>query len=95
MEYASLCWMNASPTTLSQLDNIQKKALKITSVDDITAQMKLSIPTLDHRQWVAADITLHKMHTSICPTELKTVPPPPLIRHCVTRTRPCSHHSRC
>ena len=34
MEYASLCWMNASPTTLSQLDNIQKKALKISGVDE-------------------------------------------------------------
>ena len=42
MEYASLCWMNDSPTTLSQLDNIQKKALKIIGVDEVAACSSLS-----------------------------------------------------
>ena len=43
LEYACLCWMNASPTTLCQLDNIQKKALKIIGVDEATARSQLSI----------------------------------------------------
>ena len=28
VDYAPLCWINASPTILGILDNIQKKALK-------------------------------------------------------------------
>ena len=31
------CWMNASPTNLTQIDNTQKKALKIIGTDETTA----------------------------------------------------------
>ena len=38
MEYACLCWTSASSTTLSQLNNIQRKALKIIGVNEATAR---------------------------------------------------------
>ena len=43
MEYAPLCWMNASATTLSLLDRIQKKALHIIGVNEEQAQSKLQL----------------------------------------------------
>ena len=86
MEYASLCWMNASPTTLSQLDNIQKKALKIISVDEVAACSSLSINTLNHRRQVAAVTTLYKMYTSVCPYDPHAMLPPPYVRRRVTRS---------
>ena len=43
MEYASLGWSSASPTILSQLDNIQRKALKIIGAHDATGLSHLSI----------------------------------------------------
>ena len=46
MEYSSLCWMNASPTNLALLDNIQKKALKIIRTDEATACAQLAITSL-------------------------------------------------
>ena len=60
MEYASLSWMNASPTNLCQLDNIQKKALKVIKVDKVTALFKLNITNLLHRRRVAAVTILYQ-----------------------------------
>ena len=70
MEYDSLCWINASPTNLRQLDNIQKKALKVIGVDEATALMQLNITSLLHRRQVAAATVLYKMQTRHCPAEL-------------------------
>jgi hypothetical protein len=56
--------MDASPTNLSQLDNIQKKALKVTGVDEATALTQLNITSLLHRRQVAAATVLYyKMQT--------------------------------
>ena len=85
MEYAPLCWINASPTILSMLDNIQKKALKVIGVDEATAHLSLSIPKLTHRRQVAAACVLYKMHARQCPKDLKEMLPPPLERRRVTR----------
>ena len=46
MEYAFLSWMSASPTHLTRLDKIQRKALEIISVDEVTARMEKGIPNL-------------------------------------------------
>ena len=85
MEYASLSWMNASPTNLCQLDNIQKKALKVIGVDEVTALSQLSITSLHHRRQVAAATVLYKMQTNHCPADLSALLPPPYIRRRTTR----------
>ena len=85
MEYASLCWIGASPTTLSLLDNIQKKAVKIIGVDEKYAHTKLNIASLHHRRQVAAVTALYKMHTNSCPQDLKSMLPPPYVRCRITR----------
>jgi hypothetical protein len=85
MEYASLCWIGASPTTLSLLDKIQKKAVKIIGVEEKLALSKLNIASLHHRRQVAAVTALYKMHTSSCPIDFKSMLPPPYIRRRITR----------
>ena len=77
MEYASLCWMNASPTTLQILDRMQKKALQIIGLDEVAARTNLNIPSLHHRRQVAGAVVLYKMQTSLCPEDLKKMVPPP------------------
>lgn len=61
VDSASLSWMCPPPSHLGLLDNIQRKALKMTGVDQDTASRTLSINSLSHRRQVAA----------------ATVPPPP------------------
>ena len=85
MEYASLCWINASPSTLALLDNIQKKALKIIRVIETAARTQFSIPSLTHRRQVAAASVLYKMQTQHCPQDLVDMLPPPMERRRVTR----------
>ena len=54
MEYASLSWMSASATTLSLLDSIQRKALRIIGICEETARTELNITSLHQRRKVAA-----------------------------------------
>ncbi|XP_072015675.1 uncharacterized protein [Amphiura filiformis] len=75
MEYASLYRMSASTTTLKPLDSIQSKALRIIGVDEQQTRMHLNIPSLHHRRQVAAASVLYKMHTSLCPLDLKALLP--------------------
>ena len=75
LEYASLCWMNASTTTLGLLDRIQREALHIIDVNEEEARSKLSISSFYHRRQVAAAIVLKRMHTNLCPSDLKTMLP--------------------
>ncbi|CAJ1050811.1 hypothetical protein Bbelb_118400 [Xyrichtys novacula] len=75
MEYSCLAWMNASPTTLRQLDLIQKKALKIIGVDEDLALQQYAISKLGHQRTVAATTVLYKMHTPNCPVDLKALLP--------------------
>ena len=75
MEYSCLAWMNASPTTLKQLDLIQRKALKIIGVDEDLALQKYAISKLCHRRTIAATTVLFKMHTSNCPADLRALLP--------------------
>ena len=86
MEHASLSWMNATPTNLNLLDNIQRKALKVIGVDEVFARSKLNIPSLHHRRLVAAATVLYKMHTSQCPADLRGLLPPPFVRRRTTRS---------
>ena len=86
MEYACLSWMNASQTILSQLDSIQRKALKIIGVDEAIALEKLAITSLHHRRQVAAATVLYKMHTSHSPLDLRAMLPPPYDRRRVIRS---------
>lgn len=74
----------APPTHLGLLDNIQKKALKIKGVDQITASTKLSIPSLTHRRQVATARVLYKIHTHHCPMDLQVILPPPYTRRQTT-----------
>ena len=86
MEYASLSWINATPSNLQQLDNIQKKALKVIGVDEDTACAQLNIPSLHHRRKVAAATVLYKMQTSQCPADLKALLPPAYVKRRTTRS---------
>ena len=86
MEYASLSWMSASPTTLGLLDSIQRKALRVIGVDEEEARSKLNITTLHQRRQVAAATVLYKMHTNICPIDLQALLPQPYTVRRVTRT---------
>ena len=87
MEYASLSWMNASPTKLCQLDNIQKKVLNVIWVDRATsALLKLTIASLLHIRLVSAVTVLYKMQTCHCPVYLSALLHPPYIRRRTTRT---------
>ena len=86
MEYASLCWMSASATSLQLLDRIQDKALQIIGVDEVQACTKLNIPPLHHRRKVAAATVIYKMHTTLCPIDLKGMLPPPYTLRRSTRS---------
>ena len=86
MEYASLSWMSASPTSLGLLDSIQKKALRIIGVDRDEARKELNITSLHQRRQVAAATVLYKMHTSICPTDLSALLPQPYVIRRATRS---------
>ena len=70
--------------TLSQLDNMQKKALKIIGINEATACSQISIPSLTHRRDVAALTVFYKMYTRHYPTDLYKLLPPPLKRKRVT-----------
>jgi hypothetical protein len=86
MEYASLSWINVSPTILNHLDNIQKKALKVIGVNEATALSQLNITSRLHRRQVAAATVLYKMQTSHCPQDLSALLPQPYIRRRATRS---------
>ena len=75
MEYSSLCWLNASPTNLTLLDNIQKKALKIIRTDEASACAQLAITSLFHRRQATATTLVYKMHTCHCPANLRAMLP--------------------
>ena len=77
MEYASLSWLSTSPTTLGLLDSIQRKALHIIGVDEDEARTELNISSLHKRRQVAAATVLYKMHTSVCPPDLRALLPQP------------------
>ena len=91
MEYSCLAWMNASQTTLSQLDIIQRKALKIIGVDEDCALQQYAISKLSHRRTVAATTVLYKMHTPSCPADLKALLPQVRPPGRITRRVPPSH----
>ena len=86
MEYASLSCVSASPTILSQLDNIQKKALRIIGIDEDTARSQLNMTSLLHRRRVAAATEVYKMHTHHCPQDLAALLPAPYVRRRATRS---------
>ena len=86
MEYASLCWMNASTTALGLLDSIQRKALRVIGVNEEDAQSQLNIPSLQHRRRVAAATVLYKMQTNLCPSDMKSMLPQPYVIRRSTRT---------
>ena len=86
MEYASLCWMSASFTSLKLLDSIPSEALRIIGVNEQQARLELNIPSLHHRRQVAATTVIYKMHTSLCPADLKGMLPQPYVIRRATRT---------
>ena len=94
MEYSSLCWLNASPTNLTLLDNIQKKALKIIRSDEASPCAQLAITSLLHQRQVAATTLLHNMHTCHCPANLRAMLPPSFVMrrntYQLVHAKPCS-----
>jgi len=85
MEYAALSWMGASNTTLALLDSIQNKALRIIGVTEEDARAKWNISSLQERRQVSAATVLYKMHTSLCPEDLKALLPQPYVAKRSTR----------
>ena len=71
--------MSASTTTLGLLDSIQRKALRIIGVSEEEART-------NQRRQVAAATVLYKMHTSLCPPDLKALLPKPFLVRRATRS---------
>ena len=86
MEYAPLCWVNASATTLDLLNNTQK-ALKIIGINEASAQYEVSISSLTHRHHIASLCILYKMQTKQYVKDLHDMLPPSVITRWVTRSR--------
>ena len=86
MEFASLSWMSASPTTFGLLDSIQKRALRIIGVDVDEARIELNISSLHQRRQVAAVAVLYKIHTSKCPIDIRALLPQPYVVGRATRS---------
>ena len=64
----------------------QQKALKTVDTDETTASVELTIPSLLHRQQVAAPTVLYRMHTSHWPADLRAMLPQRSVTRRVTRT---------
>ena len=63
----------------------QQKALKTADTDATTSSVKLTIPSLLHRQQVAAPTVLYRMHASHWPADLRVMLPQPSVTRRVTR----------
>ena len=81
MEYASLCWMSASPTTLQLLDRIQNKALRIIGVNSDETRTNLN-KALSPPQTLCCSCycPLCNAHQSLPCWPKMPAPPPFLIR---------------
>ena len=86
VEYDSLCCVSAPTNTLELLDSTQNKTLKIIGVNEQQARVDLNIPSLHHRQQVAATTVLYKMHTRLCSPDLTLMLPQPYVVRRATRT---------
>ena len=92
MEYASLSWMSASPTTIALLDSIQKNTLWVIGLDVDEARVERNISSIHQRRQVAAVAVLYKMNASKWPIYLCAVLPQPyFVRRatCSSMSMPC------
>ena len=60
MEYASSAWLGATPTALSQLDAVQRRAIRIIDLPKEDPTL-LQIQSLGHRRAVGASTLFHRM----------------------------------
>lgn len=66
MEYASSAWMGATPSSLSKLDSIQRRATRMIGIPD-DELATINIQPLGHRRAVGAISLFHRMFYSEAP----------------------------
>ena len=81
LEYCSHVWGAAPPSTLSILDSIQKRAIRL--IDDPVLAGRL--PTLAHRRAVGDLSLFYRYFHRYCSEELASIIPPRAVRNRVTR----------
>ena len=90
MEYASSVWMGACPTSLSWLDSIQRRAIKIINAPP-DAHDKLQIQPLEQRRNVGSLTLLHRMYYQEAPSLLNGLLPKPKLVRRETRQASSQH----
>ena len=90
MEYASSVWMGACPTSLSWLDAIQRRAIKIINAPP-DALDKIQIQPLAQRRNVGCLTLLHRMYHQEAPSLLNGLLPKPKLVRRETRQSSCQH----
>ncbi|CAH2019809.1 unnamed protein product [Acanthoscelides obtectus] len=90
LEYCSHIWGAAAPTTLSMLDAVQRRAVRL--IDD--SSLTDSLGTLSHRR-VVGDLALFYRYTNgLCSSELSSMMPPRDVPARQTRLTSASHPNR-
>ncbi|KAI8496905.1 hypothetical protein Bbelb_255600 [Branchiostoma belcheri] len=90
MEYASTVWMGVSATSLSALDAIKKRAIKIINLPQDSPD-KIQIQPLEQRRNVGALSLLHRMYHQNATTLLTSLLPEPYIHRRETRLSTSQH----
>lgn len=93
MEYSSCAWMGATPTSLSQLDAVQKRAMRIIGIttDDLNSN-STNIQPLCHRRAVGALSLFHRMYHGNAPDLLCELLPEPHVIDPRLRRSVRTHH---
>lgn len=87
LEYCSHVWGGASSTSLSLLDRVQRKAIRLIADPDLTSNLQ----SLAHRRAVASLSLFYRYYHGFCSTELASSVPLPLVFHRPSRAQAASH----
>ncbi|CAH2012486.1 unnamed protein product [Acanthoscelides obtectus] len=90
LEYCSHIWGAAAPTTLSMLDAVQRRAVRL--IDD--SSLTDSLGTLSHRRAVGDLALFYRYTNGLCSSELSSMMPPRDVPARQTRLTSASHPNR-
>ncbi|CAH1955819.1 unnamed protein product [Acanthoscelides obtectus] len=90
LEYCSHIWGAAAPTTLSMLDAVQRRAVRL--IDD--SSLTDSLGTLSHRRAVGDLALFYRYTNGLCSSELSSMMPPRDVPSRQTRLTSASHPNR-
>nr|CAH7727376.1 unnamed protein product [Callosobruchus chinensis] len=72
LEYCSHIWGAAAPTTLSILDAVQRRAIRLIGAPSLTCHLQL----LSHRRAVGDLLLFYRYSNGFCSSELTSIIPP-------------------